>query len=259
MNHSILSIIDQTDLELAAAVQKAMLTGPMPGNLANNIFVKNRMSGKVGGDFYTVQQLNSDQIAFTLGDVMGHGTSAALVMTQVIGLLNISPDNRSHPQCMVEIINEMLVRLGRQVGYPVTCSLIYGVVDLPSGILFYINAGHPCPLVLNRKVGIVYKLEPTTMLLGVKSNIRPESCHQFFKHDRFILFTDGIVDGRNQQGELFGIPRFQSLIQKTAAKNGHNVLDDIFAGVKAFNHDKNDQLDDQTVMIIDFTDGLKPE
>lgn len=243
--------IDKTDLDLAAAVQKALLKYSLPPDMHDRIVVKNRMSGQVGGDFYTVEVLNEDQIAFTIGDVMGHGTSAALIMSQVVGLLNIGRENHSHPQRMVEYINDMLVNLGKLVNHPVTCSLIYGVVDLPSGNLFYVNAGHPHPLVINRESGVVDTLGPTTMILGVRPGARPESCHQFVGHDRLILITDGFLDGKNTHDEYYGHERFLNSIKETASKNARTAADSLFKGMFDFAGGREID-DDQTLMIIDF-------
>ncbi len=243
--------LDESELQLAAAVQNALLTREVPQCECGKMALKNRMFADIGGDFYHFRQLGQDQISFAIGDVMGHSMGAALLMTLIIGLLRADREDNRRPSRVVESINDMLVRLGGYVNTPITCSLIYGVVDLPSGILLYVNAGHPYPIICNRTNRTYHHLPPTTMLLGVQAGILPESCHQFNPYDRLVLFTDGIVDAHNGDFAAFGEERLRQAIMESVQDSPEMVTQRIFDEVELFRGPVV-QEDDETLVVIDF-------
>ena len=249
-------LLSATDLQLAAAVQEALLKCEIPQCQCGKILVKNRMCVDVGGDFYHFRQLNQDQIAFAIGDAMGHGASAALIMSLIMGLLRAESKLWDRPSRIVENINKMLVDLGGLLGSPITCSLLYGMVDIPSGILIYVNAGHPHPVICNRVSCKSNQLGPTTMLLGVQAGVRPESCHQFEKNDRLVLFTDGLTDAKNSEMELFGIKRLCISIGAASGQPPGVLAENLFDEIDNF-CGNNPADDDRTLAIIDFDNVLK--
>ncbi|MFC1782513.1 PP2C family protein-serine/threonine phosphatase [Planctomycetota bacterium] len=242
---------ESPDLQLAAAVQQALLIGDIPECECGKMALKNRMSGLVGGDFYYFSQLGQGQVAFTIGDVVGHGVPAALVMTLIIGHLRADKKNCRWPSRIVSNINDQLVRLGELCNTPITCSIIYGLVDLPTGMLLYVNAGHPHPIIYHRGDDKTRRLHTTTMLLGVQSGILPESCHQFRQQDRLMLYTDGIIEARDSREELFGMDRLRQIVRHTKMDLPEHLADRVFKEIDDFLGSSSPE-DDQTLVVIDF-------
>ncbi|MBN1764876.1 MAG: serine/threonine-protein phosphatase [Sedimentisphaerales bacterium] len=240
-----------SDLQLAKAVQEALLNCCMPESKFGKIILKNRMSIEVGGDFYHFNQLNQDQIAFAIGDVVGHGTAAALIMSIILGLIRSDQKNQSRPRKIVDKINTLLVNLGRQAHWPVTCSIIFGVVDMPSGNLFYVNAGHPHPIIANRNIISISYLPPTSMILGVQEGVREESCHQFQPGDRLILYTDGLTEAPEPRGKPYGQDRLIQVILDSIEMDPEHLAHILFNEVDTFSQ-KSSLDDDQTLVIMDF-------
>lgn len=242
-----------SSLQLAVAVQKALLDDQIQELHCCNIAVTNRMCDAIGGDFYYFNQFNEDQVSFAIGDVVGHGVSAALVMTLIMGALRVDQQNHSRPARIIHNVNNILIRLGQQAKETITCSMIYGVVDLPSHILFYVNAGHPEPVICNRLTHRIHKLSPTTMLLGIQAGVRAESCHQFAQGDRLVLFTDGLTEARNTLENPLGEKRFYEYIKELIVENPKEFTDQLIKRIESFCH-KAPQQDDQTLAVIDFCD-----
>jgi len=245
------SEVSSLDLKLASAVQDALLNSQVPQCRCGKMVLKNRMCSTIGGDFYHFRKLHDDQVAFAIGDVMGHNVSSALVMTMIMGLLQADRVDNRRPNRVAGTINDELVNLGEQVGEPITCSLIYGVVDLPSGILLYVNAGHPHPIIFNRIKHHIAELAPTTMLLGVQRGLLPESCHQFVRGDRLVLFTDGIIEAGNLARDRFGKERLSRTIIKTGEQDPQILTDELFGELEKFCENRPPE-DDQTTVVIDF-------
>ena len=133
---------------------------------------------------------------------------------------------------------------------PITCSFIYGVVDLPSGILLYINAGHPVPLISNPASTKCRSLAATTMLLGVQGGVRTESCHQFGRNDRLVLYTDGLSETRNDHEMFFGDQRIEKIVAAHTSQSAEVLIEAVFQEVDTFR--KGAQEDDETLVVIDF-------
>jgi len=243
--------VSSLDLKLASAVQDALLNSQVPQCHCGKMVLKNRMCSTIGGDFYHFRKLHDDQIAFAIGDVMGHNVSSALVMTMIMGLLQADRVDNRRPNRVAGTINDELVYLGEQVGEPIICSLIYGVVDLPSGILLYVNAGHPHPIIYNRIKHHIAELGSTTMLLGVQRGQLPESCHQFVRGDRLVLFTDGIVETGNRDKDRFGTDRLTQTIVEAGEHDPQILTDNLFEELEKFCENRPPE-DDQTAVVIDF-------
>ena len=239
------------DLRLAGAVQKALLTRDIPQCNCGKMVVENRMCEHIGGDFYHFQTLGQDQVAFALGDVVGHSTGAAMLMSLILGQLRTERPDSRRPTKVVQSINEFLIRLGEQVDSHLTCSFIYGVVDLPSGILLYVNAGHPYPIIYHRAKSSFELLQINTILLGIEDRPLEEACYQFKQHDRLVLFTDGITEAKNAEEKFFGERRLVNIISENGPQSPEKLAKQIFGELDIFS-DSVDQEDDQTLVVIDF-------
>ncbi|MBN2211066.1 MAG: serine/threonine-protein phosphatase [Sedimentisphaerales bacterium] len=250
MEDHIEQILESGDLQLAVAVQRALLPASLPKCDCGKIAIRNRMCNGVGGDFCFFEQLGQDQIAFAIGDAVGHGITAALVMSVIIGLLRSAEQDKRRPARMVASVNDLLLSLSKQVNFPITCSMFYGVVDLPSGILLFVNAGHPLALISNPAWERCGVLPTTTVLLGVEGGMREESCHQFKGFDRLLLYTDGLSDARGTGDKLFGQRRLEELLARHRQMDVEVLMDAIFNEIDAFRVGEPE--DDMTLVAVDF-------
>ena len=180
-----------------------------------------------------------------------HGGRQALLMALILGMLRADRADHRRPTRVVSAINEALLRVGEQAGMPITCSLLYGVVDLPSGVLLYVNAGHPNPMIYNRVARSVEFLPPTTMVLGVQKGVLPESCHQFRQGDRLIMYTDGITDTHDKDARPFGEEGLMAVLDRGGGGTAEELAELMFRAADDFGAQKAPE-DDQTVVVIDF-------
>jgi serine phosphatase RsbU (regulator of sigma subunit) len=239
------------ELALAAELQAALLPNACPDDCPHQVAAaRNRMSGAVGGDFYTFLRLHRDQVAVLVGDVVGHGVHAALVMAQIMGYLRSRPGECARPQKAVSALNEMLLDLGRRTDTVIPCSLLYGVIDGPSGTSFFVNMGHPPPFLCKRDECRIMPLSAHNMILGVESFEPQETCHTFTPGERMVLYTDGLTDAADADGERFGTGRLHEAVNRYAGDDAQTCADGVFAAVAAF-RGKALQSDDETIVVID--------
>ena len=239
------------DLKLAIEVQRALLDRHVPDCPCGKMVVRNKMCSDIGGDFYYFNQINSDQVAIAIGDAMGHGMSAALITSLLMGKLWSTEHSPTRPQTVLSELNDMLVELGDHINYPVTSSMFMAVVDLPSGIVMFVNAGHVKPIHFSKETGEVNCLSVSSMLLGVQKGVKEEACEQFGNGDRLLLFTDGITEVMNLELDQFGPKRLAELFRKTADKDLEEAADIIFDEIDRFSAGRAID-DDMTLIIIEF-------
>ena len=208
------------------------------------------MCGSVGGDFHDFIHINPDQIAVVIGDVMGHGVRAALVMAQIFGFLRLERDRLPRPIQIISALNRMLIGLGERIDATVTCSLFYGVFDAPSGLAVFVNAGHPRPYLCDRQAGTANAIGTNDVLLGVEEFVPEEMCHTFKAGERFVLYTDGVMDAINTAHERFGQHRLEKLICRHSAVGPDVVADAAVKEVDQFRHG-GPRLDDETIVVLD--------
>lgn len=241
----------QFDLALAAELQAALLPKTCPTNCPHHVAAaRNRMCAGVGGDFYDFIRINEDQIALVIGDVVGHGVRASLIMAQIMGFLRSRPDDLSRPQPIVVSLNKMLIDMGTSIGSVLSCSLLYGVIDAPTGTGFFVNAGHPRPFITDRSKSEPLHLGEPNMLLGVEEFSPTEACHTFLPGERLVMFTDGILDATNPAGERFGDARLQQTVNDHLSAQPEGCAEEVFQAVEQFRQDAQ-QTDDETIVVID--------
>ncbi len=244
----------ELDLILASELQAALLPSTCPHDCPHQVAAaRNRMCAGVGGDFYDFLRLNDDQFALVIGDVVGHGVRASLMMAQIMGFLRSGHEKRSRPTDIISGLNDMLIELGDRIGTVVPCSIFYVVVDLPSGVCFYINAGHPRPILYDRADvdgDVIKPFGASSMLLGVEEYKGDEMCHTFMPGQRLVLYTDGITEAHSPSDEQFGIERLRDIVVRCADCTPDELADTVMNAVDEFRGGE-EQEDDQTIVVVD--------
>ncbi len=243
----------ELDLALAAELQSALLPRACPHDCPHQVAAaRNRMCVGVGGDFHDFLRLNDEQFALVIGDVVGHGVRASLMMAQIMGFLRSGREKRGRPTEIINGLNEMLIELGDRIEAVVPCSIFYAVVDSPTGVCFYINAGHPRPILYDRSSAAVNPFGSGGMLLGVEQFNGEEMCHTFLPGQRLVLYTDGITEASVPNGEQFGAERLRDIVVRCANGTPGELADAVLNALDEFRTGLA-QEDDQTIVVVDRT------
>jgi DNA-binding LacI/PurR family transcriptional regulator len=235
------------ELEIARAVQRSLLPREAPAYAPFEIAGASYTALQVGGDLYGYYRRPSGGLAVAVGDVVGKGMPAALLMsscvTTLAGMINadLSP-GRTLGQ-MHQVVQPYMGQ-GQIAG---VC-LVY----LDDAQVTFANAGAIAPLL--RDSIATRMLELGGLPLGTPLSGRvpyAELTLQLAPGDLLVLSTDGIVEAANAHGQLYGFERFQSAIASGPAASAEQLLAHLFADVRAFAGER-EMRDDMTIVVVRY-------
>ena len=238
----------EQELGTARSIQHALLPKDLPKLQGWKIAYHYQPAREVGGDFYDFLRLDEGRIGLVIGDVSGKGIAAALVMANTQSVLravarrgNIAPG-----QALAEA-NEVLYAYIPS-GTFVTC--FYGVLDLESGRLVYANAGHDPPY--SQRGGDAQELRARGMPLGLMPGMPYEEKEAVLAAgDDLLLYSDGLVEAHDPEGDMFGFPRLRKLIMAQSAGSGEELVDFLLAELTRFTGTDSEQEDDITLVTLE--------
>jgi phosphoserine phosphatase RsbU/P len=234
------------ELELAHDLQLKLL--PSPSVLQGDAEVAARCfpAESVGGDFYTFSRLGRGRVGVMMGDVASHGFSAALVMALVMSAAGIHAAAAVTPdETLSALLDSLSTELGTTEMY---FSVFYGVLDPLAGRLSYANAGHPYAFRVPR-FGEPERLEATAPPLGLAAagSIQRRQVPWTIRHDLLVLWTDGLVDARNESGQPFGEQRLLAEVCARRTESPEAIVRAVLAEAEAFG---SQPVDDRTPLVL---------
>jgi sigma-B regulation protein RsbU (phosphoserine phosphatase) len=240
----------ERDLALARELQNRLLPQSWP-KLANlDISAKFVPARAIGGDMYDFVSYSLSRTALMVGDVSGKGAPAAIYAALVSGILRSHAPIEPGPAEMLRAVN---FSLGERRIDAQFVSLIYAVWDDVNKTLQVANSGLPRPVYCHD--GKVEIIEATGLPLGLFDETDyDEFTFRAKSGDLFVFFSDGILDARNEAGDLFGRKRVEDLVLQCASQTADGVVKSLFeaveehaVGVEAF--------DDQTIVAVKVKDN----
>ena len=199
----------EQELLVARRIQQASLPKEVPTLEGWQIYPLYKPAREVGGDFYDFHLLSEGRLGLAVGDATGKGVPAALVMSTTCGMLRLAAQNYSSPGQMLRRVNEALFPYIPSNMF-VTC--FYAILDPKRGSLSYANAGHDIPY-LRRRGGDCEELRARGMPLGLMPGMDYEQKEIVLDAgEEALLYSDGLVEAHDPEGEMFGFPRLQELL-----------------------------------------------
>jgi sigma-B regulation protein RsbU (phosphoserine phosphatase) len=248
----------EEELRIAHEIQMSLLPqGPllMEGLSVTALCVPAR---EVGGDYYDFLPLGDQRVGVLIADVSGKGTSAALYMAELKGLVLSLSEIHSSPRAMLIALNRIIAN---HLDARSFITMTYAVIDLRARSMTYARAGHT-PLIYvpgtcadggPRQVKI---LAPDGMVVGLKL----DNGEMFERHlveetiplqpgDLYLLFTDGISEAMNAHDDLFGESRLGRLVESHAGLPSEELRERVLREIAAFVGDA-PQHDDMTMILL---------
>jgi len=247
----------QRQLQLAADVQRRMLPHAVPSIPALDVAARYDPSFELGGDFYDFIDLNG-HMGIAVGDVVGKGIAAALLMSSVRASLRAFAQDVYDLDEIVSRVNQALCRDTRVNEF---ASLWYGVIDPQRMRLTYCSCGHEPPLVVRAPRGRevshadIDELSVGGMVLGIDEGQRYQrAVFDVRPGDVILAYTDGVTDATNFDGVRFGKARVrESLLRclrdKPNASAG-DVVDRLLWEVRQYSGLSRIRSDDRTLVCV---------
>ena len=251
----------EEELRIAREIQMSLLPrGPlvMPGLEVTALCVPAR---EVGGDYYDFFPLGDRRVAILIADVSGKGTSAALYMAELKGLLlSLSQRHESPRDLLIEVNRIIADNLDSRSFITMT----YGVFDLAAGVMTYCRAGHTPMIYLparGPRRGLAQTLQPGGLVVGLHIDGIEEKFAALLEEetlplelgDVFVLYTDGVSEAMDADGELFGESRLRRIVEEHGHLRSAELRERILREIESFVGEA-DQHDDLTLILVKVTE-----
>ena len=250
----------QRQLQLAGDVQRRMLPASMPTIEPFDVAARYVPSFDIGGDFYDafpVGEGASPHLGLAVGDVVGKGMPAALLMSSVRSSLRAFAQEVYDLDEIVSRTNRALTRDTRESEF---VTLWYGVADPNTRHLTYCGAGHEPPLIVRVPLhrppthADIDELATGGMVIGIDPSQRYQRGHfDLSPGDVLVAYTDGITDARDFQDNRFGKRRLKETLLKALGENPRatsaEIVERVFWAIRQFAGLKVRQ-DDQTLLVM---------
>jgi sigma-B regulation protein RsbU (phosphoserine phosphatase) len=247
----------EEELRIARQIQMSLLPRgqlSVPGLGITALCVPAR---EVGGDYYDFFPLSQDRLGILIADVSGKGTSAALYMAELKGLVLALSHRHTSPR-------ELLIEVNRIISEHLDSrsfiTMSYAVIDLQRGVMTYCRAGHT-PLIFlagpSEDPPAARILTPSGMVLGLRIDGAAEKFAELLEEERIdlgagdviVFYTDGISEAMNTESDLFGEARLSRLVEEHGHLDSSELRERILREIEAFVGSA-DQHDDMTMILM---------
>ncbi|MGE5497088.1 MAG: SpoIIE family protein phosphatase, partial [Syntrophothermus sp.] len=245
----------QYDLSIARNIQHSILPKtfpPFPDRSEFEIFASMNAAREVGGDFYDFFMISKDKLGFVMADVSGKGIPAAIFMAVSRTLLKATAMKGQSPGDALSHVNNMLCV---ESVASMFVTVFYGVLDINTGYIEYVNGGHNPPMIM-RYDGCVETLPLTNgMALGLfEDNVYKSEFVKLNCGDSIFLYTDGVTEAFNCYEDLYSDDRLELKLKEAFSAQPEEVCKFILSDVNEFSAGV-DQSDDITMLALKY---LKP-
>lgn len=244
------------DQEIARGMQLSMLPSEMPENEYVSFSSGYIPADNLSGDFYNVLKIDEDHYGICIGDVSGHGVSAAMLSIFTFQKMqSLMEESGREGMTIPSMVLTHLYESFNAANFndDMYIVMLYGVLNIQSGIFSYASGGLNTNPLRIRPDGSIQEMDNDGFAIcKLGSLVKPKFVnHQvlLFPGDKLILYTDGLVDARNSEGEEYSINRLKQVILKYNKWGAERVSEAIIDDIKMFAGDK--PADDITFLILD--------
>ena len=252
----------EEELRIARSIQMSLLPQgqiAIPGLSVTALCVPAR---EVGGDYYDFFPLGDDRLGVLIADVSGKGTSAALYMAELKGLMLSLSQTCPSPRQLLLTANQII---SNNLDSRSFITMTYAVIDLAARTMVHARAGHT-PLICRRQCGTgepsVEILTPDGLVLGLRidggelfERLLTEVTMPLHSGDVLMFFTDGISEAMNVESDLFGEARLAELVGEHGHLPVEELRERILREIDAFVAGA-PQHDDMTMILLKFEDFI---
>jgi sigma-B regulation protein RsbU (phosphoserine phosphatase) len=242
--------LDQ-DLQVAHEIQRILLPANAPEISGFQISGINVPARQVSGDYYDYIRIDETHCGVAIADVSGKGVPASLIMAMCRSVLRSQAGGQLSPS---SVLREVNLQLFPDIKEDMFISMAYVVIERDSGTVTLSRAGHDAPLLYLARDQTVSKINPPGMALGIDSGsvfnrVTNDFSLTLEADDCLVLYTDGVTEALDAQGDEFGMANVIKAIQASASEGAAGIITRLTDDLRAFvgNHPQNDDI---TLIVI---------
>jgi serine phosphatase RsbU (regulator of sigma subunit) len=237
----------EQELTLAQETQESLLPRSLPQFENFHIHAFSNPTRYVGGDFYDFLQLSSGEWTGVLADVSGKGMSAALLSSMVLGALSMKLRSGTQPHEVLDRINQLICEKSLPYQFVTLFLFLLG----PNGTGQFISAGHNPACLFRSATGKIEQLVSEHYFLGMFDFASYQSRPlQLCKGDILVVYSDGLTEAENQQGEMFGEESLLEIIRQEAPSGSQALNRQLLKAIDEFTQGM-PQTDDITLVVVE--------
>ncbi|MEM7699063.1 MAG: GAF domain-containing SpoIIE family protein phosphatase [Verrucomicrobiota bacterium] len=240
------------EINQATEVQRILLPRNAPALHDYSVAADYRAARHLSGDYYDYVKVDEDRYGIAIGDVCGKGIAASLIMAMCRSHLRTRAEENLSGASVLHGVNRSIFEDIREDMF---VSLLYLILERGSDEITLARAGHEPPLLFRAETGDVEMIEPPGLAAGVdeggvfKRKVKDHRI-RISRGDVLLLYTDGVIEAEDRNGEEFGIERLTTLLQTVEHGNADRIVKQIMAELESFTSGVA-QIDDITLIAIE--------
>ena len=242
------------ELEQARNAQAALFPKRFVETSALKVAIKYEPTLQIGGDFYSMLPLDEHQTAIVLGDVSGHGVSAALISVIIFNLFN---NIMLASKQIIPTVKEINEQLHQKLATDKHTTLFCCIYEAPTRTLTYCTQGHPCGYLISSGSQQIQPLKTQGGLIGRFTNQEMEQYQWLQEHtvqmnagDRIFLYTDGLIEAMNEAGVMYGQNLLETFLSEHHYLGTQELINAVFSDALQYSGMPNYQ-DDLTLICLE--------
>ena len=222
----------ERELDVASKMQQSILPTEFPRSDQYELFGNMEPAREVGGDFFDIVALDDHRVGLAIADVSGKGVPAALFMMSSRTLLKGAAIGHPGPAAVLGEVNTLLEEDNEAAMF---VTVFYAVYDPKNGELVYSNGGHNPPLIIHPDGNSTVLGQTDGVALAIVPGFEYEQHSvELSPGDILLLYTDGVTEAMNANGEEFGMERLQQVFQEAPPTTAEGASQVVFSAVHAF-------------------------
>jgi len=241
----------KAEIDAANRIQAALLPVDAPEVSGAEFASHYRAATEIGGDYFDFLTMPSGEIGIAFGDVSGHGLTSGIVMAMAKSALLVQVGYDPSPRAVMNVLNDIVMRTAPK---RILMTFFFGLLDPETQTLRFSSAGHLDPYVYRADTKRLESLSSWGFPLGVKRR-EPFGEHtvDFESGDRLILYSDGLIEAIDDDGDPYGFERFEKTILDCGHMHAEDIKKTLLNSIRKFTRNRPPE-DDQTLVVVSFED-----
>ena len=243
----------KAEIDAANRIQAALLPLESPQLTGASVASHYRAATEIGGDYFDFLTLRGGEMGIAFGDVSGHGLTSGIVMAMAKAALLVQVGVDPSPRAVMNVLNDIVIRTAPK---RIMMTFFFGVLDSATQRLRFSSAGHLDPYVYRAASGRLEALSSWGFPLGVRRR-DPFREHEatFEPGDRLILYSDGLIEALDDDGNPFGFDRFEQVLRDCGPKSAEEIKKTLLQSIRKFTRNRPPE-DDQTLVVVSFEEEV---